>query len=103
MGYRLIITDRADELLEQLIEYILVKFKNEKAAKHLLDSIEKLYARLEDNPFQFPDCRDFFLMRKGYKEAVVKDMDYILIFRIDGNNVYVLGIFHQLENYKAKL
>ncbi|MDE6251479.1 MAG: hypothetical protein K2M78_02415 [Lachnospiraceae bacterium] len=30
-------------------------------------------------------------------------MDYILIFRIDGDIVYVLGIFHQLENYKEKL
>lgn len=103
MAYRLIITDRAEELLDQLVSHILFKFKNEPAAKHLLDGIEKLYDRLEDNPYQFADCRDFFLKSKEYKEAVVKDMDYILIFRIDGDVVYVLGIFHQLENYKEKL
>ena len=103
MAYRLIITEMAEELLEQLVNYILYKFRNEQAARHLLDGIEQLYDRLEDNPYQFADCRDFFLKSKGYKEAVVKDMDYILIFRIEGNVVYVLGIFHQLENYKDKL
>lgn len=103
MGYRLNITDRAEELLDQLVNYILFKFKNEPAAIQLLDGMEQLYDRLEDNPYQFADCRDSFLKSKGYKEAVVKNMDYILIFRIDGDVVYVLGVFHQLENYKDKL
>ena len=103
MAYRLHITDRAEELLDQSVNYILFKFKNEPAAKHLLDGIEQLYDRLEDNPYQFADCRDSFLKSKGYKVAAVKDMDYILIFRIDNDVVYVLGIFHQLENYKDKL
>lgn len=103
MGYRLNITDRAEELLDQLVNYILFKFKNEPAAKHLLDGIEQIYDRLEDNPYQFADCRDSFLKSKGYKEAVVKDMDHILIFRIDDDVVYILGIFHHLENYKDKL
>lgn len=103
MAYRLIITERAEELLEQLVNYILYKFRNEQAAGHLLDGIEQLYDRLQDNPYQFADCRDSFLKSKGYKEAIVKNVDYILIFRIEGNVVYVLGIFHQLENYKNKL
>ncbi|MDD3415012.1 MAG: type II toxin-antitoxin system RelE/ParE family toxin [Lachnospiraceae bacterium] len=103
MVYKLIITDKAEELLNQLVNYILFKLKNESAAKHLLDGVEQLYDRMEENPFQFADCRDSFLKSKGYKEAVVKDMDYILIFRVDDEIVYVLGIFHQLENYKEKL
>jgi plasmid stabilization system protein ParE len=103
MDYKVIVTDRAEELLDQLVNYILLKFKNEAAAKHLLDGIEKIYERLENNPEQFADCRDSLLKSKGYKEAVVSDMDYILIFRIDADVVYVLGIFHQSENYKVKL
>lgn len=80
MAYRLIITERADELLEQLVNHILFKFKNEQAAKHLLDEIDSVYDRLEGNPYQFADCRDVFLKRKGYKEAIISDMNYILIF-----------------------
>ncbi|HAX51177.1 type II toxin-antitoxin system RelE/ParE family toxin [Muricomes intestini] len=103
MAYNLIVTDRFEELLDERLNYLLFKFKNEPAAKHLLDGIDSLYDRMEDNPYQFADCRDPFLKSKGYKESVIMDMDYILIFRIEVDTVYILGIFHQLENYKEKL
>lgn len=40
MAYRLNITDRAEELLDQLVNYMLFKFKNKAAVKHLLDGID---------------------------------------------------------------
>lgn len=103
MAYKLIITHRADELLDERVAYLLFKLKNEQAAAHLLDEIGKVYDRLEDNPSQFPDCRDSYLKRMGYKEAVVTDMNYLVIFRIEEQEVYVVGVFHGLEDYKVKL
>ena len=103
MGYRLIITDRAEELLDGLVNYLLYKLKNQQAAIHLLDNIERIYDRREENPFQFPLSMDTYLLHKGYREAVLPDMNYVLIFKIEGNNVYVLGVFHQLEQYRKKL
>lgn len=103
MDYKLVITQRAEELLDQCLYYILYQLKNEQAAKYLLDEIDKRYDRFENNPYQFPDCRDNFLKSKGYKEAVVLDMNYIIIFRIEEETVYVHAIFHQLENYKEKM
>ena len=102
MGYRLIITDRAEELLDGLVNYLLYKIKSQQAAIHLVDNIERLYDRLEENPLQFPLSKDTYLLHKGYREAVLPDMNYILIFKIEGTNVYVLGVFHQLEQYKRK-
>lgn len=103
MHYKLIITDRADELIDERVNHLINRLKNQQAAGHLLDGIDKLYDRLEDNPFQFAECRDPFLKSREYKEAVISDMDYIMIFRIEENTVYVLGFFHQLENYKVNL
>ena len=60
MRYNLIITERADELLGDCLDYLIDQLRNEQAAKHLLDGMNKVYDRLEDNPFQFPDCRDAF-------------------------------------------
>jgi hypothetical protein len=68
-----------------------------------LDGISKLYDRLEDNPYQFPDSMDEFLKRRGYKEALVSDMQYKLIFRIEDNAVYIVGMFHDLEDYVSKV
>lgn len=103
MLYNLIITERAEQLLDNAISYILYQLKNRQAAKHLLNSVERIYERLQENPFQFPECKDKYLEYKGYREAVFPDMKYIIIYRVENNNVFVLGIFHQSEQYEKKL
>lgn len=103
MTYKLVITERANELLDNLVNYLLKSFNNKQAAIHLLDSVERIYERLEENPLQFPLSRDPYLSNKGYRETVIPDMKYVLIFSTDKDRVYVLGIFHQLESYQTKM
>ena len=61
MDYKLVISEYANELLDNLIYYLIYCLKNEQAAKHLLDGIDSIYDRLEINPFQFPVSRDSYL------------------------------------------
>ena len=69
----------------------------------MLDGIENVYERLEKNPLQFPLSRDTYLSGKGYHEAIVPQMDYIVVFSIGADIVNVVGIFHQLESYHKKV
>ena len=103
MAYKLIITEHADELLDNLVQHLLERLKNEQAARHLLDGIENVYERLEENPLQFPLSRDAYLASKGYHEAIVPQMEYIVVFGIKVDVVNVVGIFHQLENYQRRV
>lgn len=103
MAYKLIVTEHADELLDNLVRHLLDSLKNEQAARHLLDGIENVYERLEENPLQFPLSRDAYLAGKGYHEAIVPQMDYIVVFSIGADIVNVVGIFHQLESYHRKV
>ena len=103
MEYRLVITEHAEELLDNLIYYLLYKLKNEHAAKHLLNGVENVYERMETNPQQFAISRDSYLASKNYREALIPQMDYVIIFGIEENIVNILGIFHQLEDYGNKL
>lgn len=103
MAYKLIITERANELLDNLIFYLLYRLKNQQAARHLLDGIENVYGRLEENPLQFPFSRDAFLASRGYREAIVPQMDYMVVFSIKGETVNVVGVFHQLESYQNRM
>ena len=50
MTYNLIISDRADELIDSRVFYIINKLKNPRAAGNLLDGISEVYDRLEDYP-----------------------------------------------------
>ena len=103
MVYKLVISEHANELLDNLVYYLLYRLKNEQAAKHLLDGIDDIFDRLETNPFQFPLSRDAYLANKGYHEAIVPQMDYVVIFDVREEMVNVVGIFHQLEKYQSKL
>ena len=43
------------------------------------------------------------MAKKGYHEAVIPQMDYVVIFDVRADVVNVAGIFHQLENYQSRL
>ena len=103
MAYNLVVTEKAEDLLDNHIYHLIYRLKNDQAAAHLLDCIDRIYERLEENPFQFPGSTDVNLIRMGYREAVLTDMDYVIIFRVEESSVYVVGIFHQLENYRKKV
>ena len=79
------------------------KYKCEDTAKRLLNYIGCINDRLIDNPYQFPLIRDRYLSMKGYRIAIIPKTKYILVFDIREDTVFVLGIFHQLENYWIKV
>lgn len=103
MIYNLSITEKAENQLEDLVNYLLFRLLNKNAALHLLDSVERMYDLLENNPFQFPYSKDSYFASKGYREAVLLDMRYRIIFSVEGDTVYIKGIFHELEQYKYKV
>ena len=102
MGYELMVTERAEELLDRLVYYQLFELKNEPAANRLMDGIESIYGRLECNPLQFPVSCDEYLYDRGYREAVVPGMNYIVVFSVANRTVTILGIFHQLKNFRGR-
>ena len=103
MAYKLIITERADEQIDRLAAYLIRNLKNPDAAFHFLDELGTVYDRLEENPFQFSESKDEYLFLRGYREALFKEMNYRVVFRTDKRFVYVLGVFHTLEDYGKKV
>ncbi|MBR1853379.1 MAG: type II toxin-antitoxin system RelE/ParE family toxin [Lachnospiraceae bacterium] len=103
MAYNLILADRADELIDGHVAYLLKKLKNPEAATHYLDGMDRIYDQLESNPYLYPECSDDFLRRKGYREALLPQMDYRVVFMVEGQTVYIVGVFHILEDYGRKV
>lgn len=103
MAYRLRITEHANEMLENHVFYLRNKFKSNQASSHLIQAVENIFERLEDNPKQFPICKDSYLAIKGYRIALLGSMNYSIVFSIQQEEVIILGIFNQLENYETKM
>ncbi len=103
MTYNLIVTEHADELLDNILNYLIYQLGSGQAARHLLDEIERIYDRLVENPLQFTFSRDTYLAERVYHEAVTEYMNYVIVFSVKANIVNIVGIFHQLENYRKKI
>lgn len=74
--------------------------RNQKAAKHFIDELEKTISELEETPNTFPFSQEPRPRILGYQEALL--MNYILLSRAEKQSVYIVRIFHQSQNY-AKL
>ena len=105
MGYNLEFTRKASQHVDKLVAYLLDPLKNGQAASHFLSGVDEVYARLEEDPWQFPACTDYVLRKKEYRKAKIPGMSYVVIYQVDKDirTVYVMGIFHELENYGIKL
>ena len=103
MAYKLIVSEHTDELIDGLVGYLVKKLKNPDAALHLMDGLESIYERLAESPMQFPESSDDFLRSRGYREALVPEMRYRIFFRIESRVVYIVGVFHTLEDFAQKL
>ena len=77
MVYKLIVTERAEEQLDECLYYLVYRLGNNIAAEHLLACIEKAYDCLEENPYQFPECRDAYLKSLKYREVIL--YGYVLL------------------------
>ncbi len=102
MGFNLIITERAQEQIDSIIEYVMLRLSNPLAASAILDDIDYAYDMLERTANSFGLSNDPYLAAKGYHTLILKKHDYVILYRIDGENVIISGVFHMLENYKER-
>lgn len=103
MAYNLITTDEMNDLLDNCVDYLIHTLMNNEAAAHLLDSLAIIYQHLEDNPHIYQESQDPFMKTYHYHEVKIPKMDYIIVYKIEEKDVYILGIYHSLEDYCNKI
>ena len=103
MGYKVELTLHAQEQIENCIHYVSVTLMNTKAAADILDDISHTLDELEELAPSFAFCSDPYLRSRKYQKKPLAKHHYLFIYRVSGDVVYILGFFHMLENYRAKL
>lgn len=103
MDYNLIITRHAEQLLDEIVQYLLFHLSNPEAAASLLDDLSQAYETLRKSGGSFALCQDPYLASKDYRKLKLKNHDYVIVYKIMDKNIRIDGIFHTLENYGDKL
>ena len=103
MAYKLLISRSAQKELDDIVQYMIEKLCNPKAATDFLDVLDEKYEFLTENPKMYPLARDFQLRRRGYR--MLKAKNFLVLYRImeEEQTVFVGGIFYDGEEYWKKI
>jgi len=97
-AYNVVFTEHARNLLLQHVSFLVGISPN--AARKLYNAV---YAKIEilyENPFQYPIWQVSFELPHEYRKLVVNKR-YLIIYFIDGNNVFVDYVFDcSMDNSK---
>lgn len=79
-SYELVLTDTANEELEEIYEYISKHLVEEQAANRLMKKIEQNFFRLEQNPYS---CMEVHIKphNEAYRKLVIDN--YIALYEVD--------------------
>ena len=101
--YDVLISPAAKADLDEIVRYIVLELENPVASQTLSDKVDERLSDLEEMPGKLPFCKDPILRSQGYHAVTAND--YVLIYRIleDGSAVWIVHIYHTLQNYEDQL
>lgn len=103
MAYKVVVTEDAEEDLDQFVRYLLFAKKSKQAAGNLLDDFELTKRQLENVAASLKECSNPRLKELGYRRINFINHRYFMLYRIEDNTAIVDKIFHELQDYDKNL
>lgn len=103
MNYRIVRTDKFNDQLYELLQYIANDSDSKEIALNYLDELEKAISRLAESPYIGSNPRYSILRRQGYRVLIVKR--HLIFYKVDDNNyeVVIHAIMDARRNYIAMI
>lgn len=101
MAYKVIIMPPAKRRLDMYVYYTLETLKNRQAAKSILADAKETKKRLSVIADSLKICDDPLLAQYGYRKIRFVKHKFVMIYRIEGIQVIVDGMFHELQDYEG--
>ncbi len=101
MAYKVMIMPPAKRRLDMYVYYTLETLKNRQAAKSILADVKATKKRLSVIADSLKICDDPILAKYEYRKIRFAKHKFVMIYRIEGNQVIVDGMFHELQDYEG--
>ena len=99
-SYKVFLTSAAQAQLNNHIDYIRYQLRNPIAAKLVWEDAKQTISALSTVAGSLKLCSHPVLSELGYRCIRYRKHDYVMLYRLEGNTVYVEGIFHQMQDYE---
>lgn len=103
MDYKVLITKDAEEDLDRFVSYLLLEKRNEQAAGNLLQDFEATKESLSHVAGSLKLCENKRLNKLGYRRINFLSHRYFMLYRVQGDEVFVDNIFHELQDFEKKM
>ena len=97
MVYKTEILEGAQRELREIVEYLVEVLKNPQAAETFLCELDHQVALIENDPHVYGVSNLPELAARNYHVAFVKN--YVMLYTLRGNTIYIAHIFHQRQDY----
>lgn len=101
MASEVLFTKAAEKDRDLIVLYLFAKLDSPQAASRFLDELDGSIETLGAEPKAFEFARDETLARRKIRRGLF--MNYVTPYRVLGNTVVVMRIFHQRQNYARLL
>lgn len=98
--YKVVITRGARAQLAQILRYLRQDLGNEQAARSVKEDIEETKLRLSHVAGSLKLCDAPKLRALGYRTIHFKRHKYFMLYKIEDDKVYVIGLYHDLQDYE---
>lgn len=93
-------TPRSEKQMITALNYITFILGNSTAAKAVYEDISKTKDTLKYVAGTLQLCEDKYLAENGYRKIKLQKHNYVFLYTIDGNNVYLEAFFHTTQDYE---
>lgn len=101
MEYDVVLSVQAQTDFREIINYLVYELQNQQAATSVVDDFDDTIARLSHVAGSLKLCDDNVLRARGYRTIHFRKHKYLMVYTIDGDRVYVEGIYHDLQDYEG--
>ena len=101
--YKTIVSPRAKKDIKRYVSYLVNVKKSQQAAQALYDDYRGTIKRLADVAGMLRDPDSEELRKRELKRINFTKHNYFLLYRIKGEVVEIVAMFHGLEDYENKL
>lgn len=101
--YEVVLTDAAREHARNILDYIYFELENIMAADSVREDMLETAERLSHVAGSLKLCDEPKLRELGYRTIHLRRHNYFMLYKIMGERVYVVGIYHDLQDYEKHL
>ena len=101
--YRVIQTEDAAKAIHDRVHYIIDRYSNDQAATAVWEDYKNTRDLLATTAGSIAEPESRALQERGLKRINFSSHDYFILFRIENDVVYIVSVFHFLEDFEKKI